>query len=224
MTKIKKLACRPKTKADKLRERREAALESNQSDLVKEKQEREQLFLDEGGSSSDTDTEAFFNKGQVKKKLQQEENNDDDDDDEEDSLGGGDLDFPDGEDDLEQDGDEDEAEDDSDEIGNHFKRNNADLEDEDDGEEGKALEKKSKTKKRKRKPVVEASKDDDTESLGSATEDPRFKVVILNKDGPSKFLNPTMNFREELLRVSTEKCRVKKASNMAHVEKWRRVC
>ncbi|KAI1727884.1 hypothetical protein DdX_00022 [Ditylenchus destructor] len=68
MPRVKQLGKRAQSKEDRLRERRERALERNQLDLVKEKQEREELYLDEGASESgtsndDTDTEEFFISG-----------------------------------------------------------------------------------------------------------------------------------------------------------------
>ena len=47
------------------------------------------------------------------------------------------------------------------------------------------------------------------------------QFVNVKKCGPSKFLNPRGNFRDDLLRLSTRSLRVAKLSNTKHTEKWK---
>ncbi|KAI1727347.1 hypothetical protein Ddc_04648 [Ditylenchus destructor] len=265
MPRIKQLGKRAQTKEDRLRERRERALERNQLDLVKEKQEREKLYLDEGASESgtsndDTDTEEFFNadnrvkqnpekdppkgsdQSSEKDDEQEEELEDDDEiddgedyedfnipddveDEEDDAIDELDdeLDLP---EDIDETVDNPESEDESpQEVSSKrpvdLQENESNSDDNTDTRTETA--KKYKPKKKKRK-IVSSEHAHEYGVIELKTDDDRsIKVVALDKVGPSKFLNPKVNFREELLRLSTEGSRVNKRVNQAHAEKWSKI-
>jgi len=210
--------------------------------LVKEKHEKKQLFLDEGGSSSssDTDTEAFFStsKGQQTRKGNRDTGLDGDDDDYEGDEDDTEAVIP------EDSEDEDESDEKSNEIASDIsadedddeapeelssKRINTDgVEQPDDEWDDEEKEKTTSKQKSKRKKRTMAAKDANSEDGDGVFDlemgDSQLKVVVLDKTGPSNFLNPQVNFREELLRLSTEESRVTKRSNLPHVNKWRRIC
>jgi hypothetical protein len=135
---------RPKSKAEKLTERRNKTLEEPNT---------EELFLDEGGQSTDNESDDEAPEEHSSKQLTLEEN------------------------------------------------------------KGQIPEKQSKKKKRRVKKIEKGVYEVNVQ-------DAKFKVVSLSSSGQNNSLKPKMNFKEELLALSTKKQRRTSRVHSSHQDKW----